>query len=213
MRGRTEAALVLVIVLGGCKPHAEEEAKAKESGTTTPSAPVASVPPPPPIVGTPVAAFADAAVDPSGGTPYEQALAYESGGQIWLARLVLEKPALSDAALSRDTELLARLCATQGDAECIAKCEAKLGHKLKLDAGAPKGKGAPAPAAREEVETDAARAQRLMVKGDYEGARQLLQPKLVEKKISADELRLLRTACERQRDTMCVLACDGYKKR
>src|SRR6185295_5425685 len=42
---------------------------------------------------TPVAAFADASID--GKTPFEQARAYESSGQLWLARLVLEPKALS----------------------------------------------------------------------------------------------------------------------
>ncbi len=216
MRGPTLGALIGTLTTFGLLSLAcEKRMGATEAPPVASSSPsvVEPVKVPPAAIGTPLAAFADAAVAPPGeGTPYDQAVAYESGGQIWLARLVLEKHALSDAAVTRDTELLARLCAGQSDEECLAKCEAKLGRKVSRDAGARRPSAVPSARAAEE-ETDAARAQRLVVKGDYEGARQLLQPKLVAKSISGDELRLLRTACERQHDTMCVLACDGYKKK
>jgi hypothetical protein len=79
----------------------------------------------------------DAAAVPD-GEPYDQAKAYEAGGQLWLARLVLEKHALSASGAPRDAELLARLCAEQRDVECVRVCEAKLGRRI-LDAGVSRG--------------------------------------------------------------------------
>lgn len=204
-------ACLATMPLAGCK--ARQTGQGETGGAERGAGPVASTAPPvPPVAaeGTPGAATLDAS-GPE-GEPYAQALTYEAGGQVWLARLVLEKQALAATGAPREAELLARLCAEQGDGDCVRKCEAKLGRKLALDAGL--HRGAPAPSARAAEDTsDAARAQRALVKGDAEGARKLLQPKLVAKTISEPELAVLRAACERQRDTMCVLACDGAAKR
>jgi hypothetical protein len=187
-----------------------------EDPAPPPPADTTPVPKPPVVLNaTPASAFADAAPDPATGSPYEQAVSYHSSGQVWLARLVLEKHALGSEAKARDTELLARLCAEQADEDCVHKCEARLGKKLKLalDGGVRLGgKGLPSAEPVQE-ETDAVKAQRMVLAGDHEGARQLLLPKLAEKKITEGELRILRAACEHQRDNMCVLACDGFKKR
>lgn len=200
------AGFVALAALLGCRAREERQGAPVASAAPPVSAPV------PPVAHEGVAPSPGAATTPApSGEPYEQALAYEAGGQLWLARLVLEKPALGEGAAPRDTELLARLCAAQGDAECVTKCGARLGRKLAFDAGAPRA--ASLPSARPAENDDASRAQRALLKGDAEGARRLLQPKLVAKTISEPELVVLRAACERQRDTMCVLACDGAKKR
>lgn len=92
----------------------------------------------PPVLGaSPVSMFADAgALD--GASPYEQARAYEAGGQYWLARLILEKKALGGGGTKEEIELLARLCHQQGDDACLDDCTKRLGKKPKLDAGASK---------------------------------------------------------------------------
>ncbi len=201
-----------VFALSACD-RLRQELRTEDPTPSPPASIVVPTPPPALIPGAPVATFADAAVDPSTGTPYEQAVTYHASGQVWLARLVLEKQALGGEAAPRETELLAKLCAEQADADCLHKCETRLGKKLSLDGGVARaGKGLPS-VEPEPEETDAVKAQRMVLAGDHEAARQLLQPKLVDKKISEAELRVLRAACEHQRDTMCVLACDGFKKK
>lgn len=201
-----------VLALGACD-RLRQDLRTEDPTPTPPASVTVPSPPPALIPGLPAAALVDAAVDPSSGTPYEQAVTYHASGQVWLARLVLEKQALGGEAKPRETELLARLCAEQADEECLHKCETRLGKKLSLDGGAGRaGKGLPSAEAPPE-ETDATKAQRMVLAGDHESARQLLLPKLVDKKINEGELRILRAACEHQRDTMCVLACDGFKKK
>lgn len=175
---------------------------------------------PVPAVGfgvTPVSEFADASLEPTEGkTPYETALLYESRGQYWMARLFIEKVGLSPNAKPEETELLARVCAAQSDGNCVRACEAKLGRKLKLDAGAPPPATTPpeagAPPPNGEPDTELSRARNLVLKKDYGKARAALEPKLLDGKASREEIRLLLEVCKAQRDRMCVALCESKLK-
>lgn len=106
-----------------------------------PPAPVTSAP----VIKTPPVSFGVApaprlaeAGGAEPGPPLDQAREYAASGQLWLARLVLEKKALGSDATKDETELLARICVEQGDEVCAGQCGAKLGRKRGLDAGAPR---------------------------------------------------------------------------
>lgn len=178
-------------------------------------------PPPPPVASTsrvpptilgatPLGEFADAAVDPEGKTPLEQARVYESRGQVWLARLVLEKTATASTASREEIEFLGFLCHQQGDMTCVDECGARLGKKLKFDGGVRRGPDAPG--VHSEPDTDLARARNHVLKGDADSARKILEPKLLDGKASKEEIRLLKTVCEEQRDRLCVVLCDTKLK-
>jgi hypothetical protein len=130
--------LLLVILLLGCKKHGprhDDWAASLPSATTVP--PPGTVPPVATAV-APVSAFAEAPVAAdSEGTPLDRARSYEANGQLWLARLTIEKRALAANATSEETALLARVCVAQGDRDCVAGCERKLGKKIPFDAGPP----------------------------------------------------------------------------
>jgi hypothetical protein len=112
-----------------------EKTRTDDAAPPTVVSGVATVPPVAFTV-TPVGAFADASFeDPNGLSPYETAKVYESRGQYMLARLVLEKKALSADGTPREIELLATLCNHQGDPTCVAACSSKLGRKLTFDGG------------------------------------------------------------------------------
>ena len=165
--------------------------------------------PPVAFSGAPVSTFADAgAID--GKTPYEQARAYEAGGQYWLARLVLEKKALGSDGTKAEIELLAHLCHQQGDDACVADCSKRLGKKLKFDGGPPR---APLPSGEhKEPDSDAARARDHLLKRQFDEARKILEPKVLDGKASKEEIRLLKSVCKEQGDRMCVALCDAKLK-
>jgi hypothetical protein len=159
---------------------------------------------------TPVSAFADASIE--GKPPLEQARVYESNGQLWLARLVLEPKALSSDGTKEEATLLGSICARQGDSACLDRCSAKVGKKLSFDAGA----ATPSVSIggmHEEPQNDAARARAMLLANDYAGAHKLLEPKLLSNKASKEEIRLLKSACEKEGDQkMCVALCDSKLK-
>lgn len=167
-------------------------------------APVSSAPPAASSA-VPVAQSAGAG-DLTSKSAYELARDYESAGQYWMARLALERKALGSDGTKEETELLARICSEQGDEDCVASCGAKLGRKLKLDAGVPKGA---ASADRKDPAADMARARDLIAKGRFGDARAILEPKVLDGKPTKDEVRMLRLVCDREGDRMCVALCDA----
>lgn len=124
MRALALAALVLVACAKKAPPTPELPPTVEPPATVPPVAP-----PPGEVLAT------DAAVV-GGQTPYEQARAYVDGGQVWLARLVLERKALGSDGTKPELELLSQICEKQGDLPCVTQCARKLGKKV-LDAGAP----------------------------------------------------------------------------
>lgn len=174
------------------------------------------VPPAAPFNATPVAQFADAG-NIDGKPPFEQASYYEANGQLWMARLVLEPKAFGSDGTNAEIELLAKVCQQQGDADCVDKCGGKLGRKIKMDAGIASKKDAGKPEAvtgqqHEEPDTDLARSRDLILKKQYDLARKQLEPKVLDGKASREEIRLLKTVCERQSDRMCVALCESKLK-
>jgi hypothetical protein len=115
--------LALVLVAVGCKKPSQPREEPPPAVT-----PVGTVPPV-----APLSAFAEAPIPEAEGTSLDRARSYEANGQLWLARLTIEKRALTANASPEETALLARICAAQGDHDCVAGCERKLGKKL--DAG------------------------------------------------------------------------------
>ena len=191
--------------LRGEDPQPPAEPPVVVSSATTPVPPVG-------FAATPVEAFAEAGLDPAeAGTPYEQARAYEASGQLWLARLVLEKKALSPDGTKEEAELLASICNHQGDEECLLSCSEKLGRKLKLDGGA-RRVTFDAGEEHQEPDTDLARARNLVLKKQPEAARALLEPRVLDGTASKEEVRLLKTVCKEQGDRMCVALCDAKLK-
>jgi hypothetical protein len=118
--------LVLVPLAVGCKKPPPPREEPPPSVT-----PVGTVPPV-----APLSAFAEAPIPEGAGTALDRARSYEANGQLWLARLTIEKRALAANASPEETALLARICAAQSDHDCVAGCERKLGKKV--DAGAPR---------------------------------------------------------------------------
>jgi hypothetical protein len=204
-----DRSLVLALVLAPSSLGAAACDRTK-AGQEDPPPPSAPAPPPrtPPAAfsAAPVSLFADAgAVD--GKSAYDQAREYEASGQLWMARLVLENKALGPDATKDETELLAKVCVEQGDEACVTRCGAKLGHKIKFDAGPPAA--ADAGRVHQEPDTDVAHARDLLLKGQLEDARKALEPRVLDGKASKDEIRMLRIICERQGDRMCVALCDA----
>ncbi len=218
--------LVVVALLGGivglltsasCKPKDPPDPNAFD-GAVPISTVRETVPPAAPFNATPVAQFADAGnLDTQ--PPFEQAKVFEANGQIWMARLVLEREALGADAPKEETELLVKICQEQGDRACLDACGKKLGRKIKLDGGAPAGpssapSGAAAAVGQEHKEPDSelARARDLVLKMQYEPARKALEPKVLDGTASREEIRMLKTVCEKQGDRMCVALCDSKLK-
>ncbi len=153
----------------------------------------------------PVSDFLDAGAQ-GDKSPYDQALAYQTAGQHWLARLVLERKALGPAGTREEAELLALICHTQGDPTCVDECEKKVGKKIHLDGGAG---GVPMKAGvHAEPDSDVARARDLLLKKKTKEARAILEPKVIDGKSSSEETRLLRTICKTEGDRMCIALCD-----
>lgn len=110
----------VVLLLAACarkEPPREEPKPAPEPAVTVP--PVAQA-------AEPVTAFLDAGAIES---PYEQARTSFANGQVWLARLVLEKKALGSDGTPAELELLARICEHQADKACARECARKLGAR------------------------------------------------------------------------------------
>lgn len=176
-------------------------------------------PPPPPVVSAttpvpqvmPVETF-DASLEPVEGlSPLEQARVYESRGQLWMAQMSLEKKALGPDGTKGETEFLAWICHQRDEDECLAKCEAKLGKKLKFDGGAPR---VSFDAGREHKEptNDLARARDHVLKKEWKEAHEILAPRVLEGKPTKEEIRLLKQVCQHEGDRMCVALCDAKSK-
>jgi hypothetical protein len=206
--GIAALALALALVLSCKRKDAANETETRTGPVPTASVPEV-VPPAAPFNATPVAQYADAGnLDTQ--SPYEQAKVFEANGQLWMARLVLERTALGSGATKDETELLAKICEQQGDETCLAACGKKLGRKMKYDGGTASARPA-AVAGQEHTEpdTELARARDLVLKMQYEPARKSLEPKVLDGKASREEIRMLKTICEKQGDRMCVALCDS----
>ena len=209
--------LAVALAATACKPkEPPPDPDAFDGATAIPSA-REPVPPAAPFNATPVAQFADAGnLDKQ--PPYEQARVFEANGQIWMARLVLERTALGEDATRDETELLVKICQQQGDTACLDACGRKLGRKIKYDGGAPSAAplGSVASAAvgqvHSEPDSELARARDLVLKMQYEPARKALEPKVLDGKASREEIRMLKTICEKQGDRMCVALCETKLK-
>lgn len=165
--------------------------------------------PPALLSSTPLSSFADAGAL-EGKSPYDQARVYADGGQLWLARLVLEKKALGPDGTKAEIELLASICHQQSDDACVDECSKRLGKKLKFDGGAPKPQ---LPSGEhKEPDSDAARARDHLLKHRLKEAREILEPKVIDGKASKEEIRLLESVCKEQGDRMCVALCDAKLK-
>ena len=210
------ALFALGLSFAACKPKDPPPDPDAFDGATPISSAREPVPPAAPFNATPVAQFADAGnLDTQ--PPYEQAKVFEANGQIWMARLVLERKALGEDATKDETELLVKICQQQGDTSCLDACGRKLGRKIKYDAGAPSASPAgSAPAAVGQVHTEPdselARARDLVLKMQYEPARKTLEPKVLDGKASREEIRMLKTICEKQGDRMCIALCETKLK-
>lgn len=211
------ALLVSLAVTGaGCKPKDPPADPDAFDGAAPVSSAKETVPPAAPFNATPVAQFADAGnLDTQ--PPYEQAKVFEANGQLWMARLVLERKALGSDATRDETELLVKICQQQGDAACLDACGKKLGRKIKYDGGAPTpsvpaSAGAVVGQQHQEPDSELARARDLVLKMQYEPARKTLEPKVLDGKASREEIRMLKTICEKQGDRMCVALCESKLK-
>ncbi len=155
------------------------------------------------VTAEPVNAFADAGAIQEDKTALQQAQEYHDRGQNWLARLLLEKRALSPEGTPQEVQLLASICEAQKDAACIDACGKKLGKKIKWDAGGAVPPGSPErPAA-----TDFTKARDLHLKHMDREARALLEPRVIDGKAPPEEVRLLLEICSAQKDRMCMALC------
>lgn len=204
------AALVTV----GCDKLGGRKASDDPPPPPTIASATETVPPAASFNATPVAQFADAG-NVDGKTPLEQARFYRASGQLWLARLHIEQKALGEDATKEETELLLEICMAQPDAACVEKCGTKLGRKIKFDAGAPvpiTSSNAVDAGEHREPDTDLAHARDLVLKMQLDPARKVLEPKVLDGKATREEIRMLRTICQKQSDRMCVALCDSKLK-
>ena len=208
------ASLGGLALAAGCDRTPKDAPEPREAAAAAVASVPDHVPPAAPFNATPVAA---PAVTGNLDTqpPFEQAKVFESNGQLWMARLVLEKKALASDATNEETELLAHICQQQGDVACLDACGKKLGRKIKLDGGAPavaSSHPSSSPSAgseHKEPDTELARARDLVLKMQFEPARKMLEPRVLDGKASREEIRMLKTICEKQGDRMCVALCDA----
>ena len=196
-----------------CKPGSQKQQPPQPQPDPPPSVVPSATTPVPQAM--PVADF-DASLEPTEGkTPLEQAKIYESRGQLWMAQMVLEQKALGPDGTKSEAEELGYICYQRDDADCVKKCETKLGKKLKFDGGAPR-----LPAlddddglrTHKEPKSDVARARDLVLKKQYADARKILEPRVLDGKASREEIRLLKQVCKSQGDRMCVVLCDTKLK-
>lgn len=122
---RSAPVLLLVAACARKEAPHEEPRPAPEPAVTVP--PIAQA-------AEPVTAILDAGAIES---PYDQARTSFANGQVWLARLVIEKKALGGTGTPAELELLAKICEQQADKACVRECARKLGAK----APAPRRKG------------------------------------------------------------------------
>lgn len=215
--------IALPAFLVGCdRTPKEHSAEGRDASPITTASVPDHVPPVAPFNATPVAQFIDAG-DLDTQSPFAQAKVFEAQGQLWMARIVLERKALADDATKDETELLVKICEQQNDGPCLEACGKKLGRKIKHDGGPPSGVGgkasgsagllgqAPAPE-HKEPDSELARARDLVLKMQYEPARKALEPKVLDGKASREEIRMLKTICEKQGDKMCVALCETKLK-
>ena len=200
----------LAAITTNCTPK-DPPPDTKEAAPITTTSAREVVPPAAPFNATPVAQFADAGnLDTQ--PPFEQAKVFEANGQLWMARLVLERKALGSDATKDETELLLKICEQQNDAACVEACGKKLGRKIKLDAGTPAPKSSGVGGEHKEPDSELARARDLVLKMQFESARKALEPKVLDGKASREEIRMLKTICEKQGDRMCIALCDTKLK-
>lgn len=150
----------------------------------------------------PVSAFVDAG--PEDKSPFEQAKDYHAHGQNWLARLLVEKHALSADGTKDEAELLLEICKAQNDGACVQECAKKLGRKIAFDGGV---SAAPAVTAERPSETNFTKARDLHLKKRDKEARALLEPRVIEGKATPEEVGLLSQICTLQKDKLCVALC------
>jgi len=67
-------------------------------------------------------------------------------------------------------------------------------------------------AEHQEPDTELARTRDLVLKMQYESARKALEPKVLDGRASREEIRLLKTICEKEGDRMCIALCDAKLK-
>lgn len=171
-----------------------------------------TVPPAAPFNATPAAQLADAG-NAENKSPLELAREYKATGQLWMARLHLEQKALGPDGTKEEAELLLQICMEQGDPGCVEKCGVKLGRKIKFDGGAPPAaQTVDAGGEHREPDTDLAQARDLVLKMKLDPARKLLEQKVLDGKASREEVRMLKTICEKQGDRMCVALCNTKLK-
>lgn len=215
-RGAAVAALGAMLTISvACDRKPKDDGTGFDAAALVPTGPD-KVPPIAPLNGGPLPALDAGNLDDQ--TPFEQAKVFESNGQLWMGRLVLEKKALGADGTKEEAELLAKICQQQSDETCVEACGAKLGRKIKFDASAP-----PAPSASSSARTDAghdtrasdtelARARDLFKDMQFAAARKTLEPRVLDGRASRDEIRLLRSICEKQSDRMCIALCDAKLK-
>lgn len=215
-------ALLLPALATACDRKPKDDVPASGSGSDS-AAPVASVPekvpPIAPLNGGPPPELDAGNLDTQ--PAYEQAKVFESNGQLWMARLVLERKALGSDGTKPEAELLAKICQQQSDEACVDACGTKLGRKIKFDASAPPAASsssarldaAPASDPRGgEPDTELSRTRDLVLKMQYESARKALEPKVLDGRASREEIRLLKSICDKQADRMCIALCDAKLK-
>lgn len=205
---RTVFSLASITALGAfgydCK------GKNTQNDPPPPSAASVDTTPPPTPPAMPVAEF-DASIEAlEGKTPLESAHIYVDRGQYWMAQMSLEKKALGPSGTKAEAEYLGYICFMRDEPECITKCEAKIGKKLKFDGGLA---AAPASArVHEEPKNDLAAARDHVLKKEYKEAHELLMPKVVDGKASKEEIRVLKQACQGEGDRVCIALCDAKLK-
>jgi hypothetical protein len=134
-----------------------------------------------------------------------QAKEYRKNGQAWMARMLVEKKALSEAGTKEEAQFLAEICADQGDAKCVEACNKKLGTKMTART---KGSAAVDPSLPPAIpDDDLAKAREAVHRGDKKRARAILEPRMLENKASHDEIQLLHELCRLENDKMCMALC------
>lgn len=214
--------LVLAALATACDRKAKDDGAAGGSGSDSAAASVPEkVPPVAPLNGGPPPEIEAGNLDTQ--PPLEQAKVFESNGQLWMARLVLERKALGSDGTKPEAELLAKICQQQSDEACVDACGTKLGRKIKFDASAPPPAASSSSSARldaaaasdarvGEPDTELSRTRDLVLKMQYESARKALEPKVLDGRASREEIRLLKSICDKQADRMCIALCDAKLK-
>lgn len=181
--GHTQALLALTLTLA-CS-------KGSDGPAPAPLPPVAPEIPVPPVVladSPDASSIGDGAAPPS---PVEQARAHAAAGQLWLARLTIEKRALSADGTPEELTLLTELCKRQEDGDCLERIAKKRGVRT------------------HELESRVPEARRLVARGKLAEARELLRPALDADPAPKTELQLLVSVCGKLRDAACASAAKA----